>query len=94
MVAQLLRLRADLLAGEIRGGARRSVLVVLGSLAGLVAAVFGGSHVQVSGPTGAMVVVLAPIVASHGPGAVVTVSVLAGVVVLVAGAVRLGRAVS
>ncbi|MFZ6991018.1 ABC transporter permease [Curtobacterium sp. RRHDQ66] len=39
MVAQLLRLRADLLAGEIRGGARRSVLVVLGSLAGLVAAV-------------------------------------------------------
>jgi ABC-2 type transport system permease protein len=40
MVAQLLRLRADLLAGEVRGSARRSVLVVLGSLAGLVAAVF------------------------------------------------------
>ncbi|KTR48155.1 hypothetical protein [Curtobacterium oceanosedimentum] len=39
MVAQLLRLRADLLAGEVRGGARRSVLVVLGSLLGLVAAV-------------------------------------------------------
>lgn len=40
MVAQLLRLRADLLAGEVRGSARRSVLVVLGSLAGLLAAVF------------------------------------------------------
>ncbi len=40
MVAQLLRLRVDLLAGEVRGGARRSVLVVLGSLLGLVAAVF------------------------------------------------------
>lgn len=40
MVAQLLRLRVDLLAGEVRGSARRSVLVVLGSLAGLVAAVF------------------------------------------------------
>lgn len=39
MVAQLLRLRADLLAGEVRGSARRSVLVVLGSIAGLVAAV-------------------------------------------------------
>jgi ABC-2 type transport system permease protein len=39
MVAQLLRLRVDLLAGEVRGSARRSVLVVLGSLAGLVAAV-------------------------------------------------------
>ncbi|ROP74322.1 ABC transporter permease [Curtobacterium sp. PhB115] len=40
MVAQLLRLRADLLAGEVRGSARRSVLVVLGSLVGLLAAVF------------------------------------------------------
>ncbi|MGU3410950.1 ABC transporter permease [Microbacterium sp. M1A1_1b] len=39
MVAQLLRLRADLLAGEVRGSARRSVLVVVGSLAGLAAAV-------------------------------------------------------
>ncbi|MFJ3385319.1 MULTISPECIES: ABC transporter permease [unclassified Curtobacterium] len=42
MVAQLLRLRADLLAGEVRGSARRSVLVVVGSLAGLVAAVLIG----------------------------------------------------
>ncbi|OIH96715.1 hypothetical protein [Curtobacterium sp. MCBA15_001] len=39
MVAQLLRLRADLLAGEVRGSAGRSVLVVVGGLAGLVAAV-------------------------------------------------------
>ncbi|OII12160.1 hypothetical protein [Curtobacterium sp. MCBA15_008] len=45
MVAQLLRLRADLLAGEVRGSARRSVLVVLGSLAGLVAAVFVATEV-------------------------------------------------
>ncbi|WP_146243258.1 ABC transporter permease [Curtobacterium sp. MCBD17_021] len=43
MVAQLLRLRADLLAGEVRGGARRSVAVVLGSLAALVVAVWVAS---------------------------------------------------
>ena len=35
-------------------------------VAGLIAAIFGGSNVQVSGPTGAMVVVLLPIVAMHG----------------------------
>ena len=35
-------------------------------VAGLVAAVFGGSNVQVSGPTGAMTVVLVPIVARYG----------------------------
>ena len=63
-------------------------------VAGLIAAVFGGSHVQVSGPTGAMVVVLLPIVAAHGAAAVAAVSVLAGIVVLAAGALRLGRAVS
>ena len=63
-------------------------------VAGLVAAIFGGSNVQVSGPTGAMVVVLLPIVASHGVGAIAALSVLAGVVVLAAGALRLGRAVS
>src|SRR5699024_5659811 len=52
------------------------------------------SHVQVSGPTGAMVVVLAPVVASHGVGALATVTLLAGVMVLLAGVLRLGRAVS
>ncbi len=48
--AQLLRLRADLLAGEVRGGARRSVLVVLGSLAGLLVAVaIAGAFVDLRG---------------------------------------------
>jgi len=49
MVAQLLRLRLDLLAGEVRTSASRSVLVILCALAGLVTAVvvagrLGGLH--------------------------------------------------
>ncbi|MDN6604164.1 SulP family inorganic anion transporter [Brevibacterium sp.] len=63
-------------------------------VAGLLAAVFGGSHVQISGPTGAMAVVLVPIVASQGPEAVVTVTLIAGIIVVAAGLLRLGRAVS
>lgn len=63
-------------------------------VAGFLAAVFGGSHVQVSGPTGAMAVVLLPIVAAHGAGAVALVSVLAGLIVVAAGLLRLGRVVS
>lgn len=43
MVAQLLRLRADLLAGEVRGGTRRTAAVVVGSLAALVVAVWVAS---------------------------------------------------
>lgn len=68
--------------------------LVTAVVAGVLAAVFGGSHVQVSGPTGAMVVVLVPIVATRGPGAVVVVTLLAGILVMLAGVLRLGRAVS
>ncbi len=68
--------------------------IVTAIVAGILAAVFGGSNVQVSGPTGAMVVVLVPIVATHGAGAVVAVTAIAGIIVVAAGALRLGRAVS
>ncbi len=63
-------------------------------VAGIVAAIFGGSHLQVSGPTGAMTVVLAPIVAQYGIGAVYVVSVLAGIMIIVAALLRFGRAVT
>ena len=58
--------------------------LVTAIVAGLVAAVFGGSNVQVSGPTGAMTVVLVPVVARFGPGAVAVVGLMAGVIVVVA----------
>lgn len=51
-------------------------------VAGAVAAVFGGSRVQVSGPTGAMTVVLVPIVATHGPDGVLVVGLLAGLILI------------
>jgi SulP family sulfate permease len=82
------------LAFGVSSGAGAEAGLITAIIAGLIAAVFGGSNVQVSGPTGAMVVVLAPIVASHGVGSVMIVSILAGIIVLVAGALRLGRTVS
>ena len=82
------------LAFGVSSGAGAASGLITAVVAGLVAAVFGGSHVQVSGPTGAMVVVLAPIIAAHGPGALAAVTVLAGVIVLIAGVLKLGRVVS
>ena len=81
------------LAFGVSSGAGAAAGLATAIVAGLVAAVFGGSNVQVSGPTGAMVVVLAPIVAAHGIGAVAVVSLMAGALVAVAGLLRLGRAV-
>ncbi len=68
--------------------------LVTAIVAGLLAAVFGGSNVQVSGPTGAMVVVLVPIVAAYGVGAIAAVTLLAGLIVTVTGLLRLGKVVS
>jgi SulP family sulfate permease len=82
------------LAFGVSSGAGAASGLVTAIVAGVVAAVFGGSNVQVSGPTGAMVVVLAPIIAAHGIGALAVVGVLAGLMVLAAGILRLGRAVT
>lgn len=97
--------RADLVAGAtvgvvalplalafgITSGLGAEAGLVTAIVAGLVAAVFGGSDVQVSGPTGAMTVVLVPVVARHGTEAVLVVSILAGLLVVGAGILRFGR---
>lgn len=76
---------------SIATGVGPVVGLVTAVVAGTVAAIFGGSQVQVSGPTGAMTVVLVPLVAAHGPGVVYPVAVLAGLFVVVAALLRLGR---
>lgn len=79
------------LAFGITTGLGPSAGLTTAIIAGVVAAVFGGSNIQVSGPTGAMTVVLVPVVARQGADAVVVVGVLAGVFLVVAGLLRLGR---
>ena len=51
-------------------------------IAGALAAIFGGSNLQVSGPTGAMTVVLIPVVHQFGAAGVLQVGVMAGVILL------------
>ncbi len=97
--------RGDLLAGltvgvvalplalgfGVASGVGATAGIVTAIVAGIVAAVFGGSSVQVSGPTGAMAVVLVPIVAHEGVGAVASVAIIAGLLVLIMGLAGLGR---
>lgn len=81
------------LAFGVTSGAGAEAGLITAIVAGLVAGVFGGSNIQVSGPTGAMVVVLAPVIAKDGVGALAVVTVMAGLIVVAAGVLRLGRAV-
>ncbi|MGW2813538.1 SulP family inorganic anion transporter [Streptomyces sp. NPDC001415] len=60
-------------------------------VAGALAAVFGGSNLQVSGPTGAMTVVLVPIVAKHGPTGVLTVGLIAGLMLVALAVLKAGQ---
>jgi SulP family sulfate permease len=60
-------------------------------VAGALATVFGGSNLQVSGPTGAMTVVLVPIVGAYGPTGVLTVGLMAGLMLVALAALRAGR---
>ncbi len=65
--------------------------LVTAIVAGALAAVFGGSRVQVSGPTGAMTVILVPIVAAHGADGVLVVGLLAGLILVGLGLAGAGR---
>ncbi|MGH9273514.1 MAG: SulP family inorganic anion transporter, partial [Acidimicrobiales bacterium] len=79
------------LAFGITTGLGAEAGLITAIVAGFVAAVFGGSNVQVSGPTGAMTVVLVPVVVRHGTDGVLIVGILAGILVVTAAFLRLGR---
>lgn len=65
--------------------------LVTAVIAGALAAVFGGSHLQVSGPTGAMTVVIVPIVHQYGANGVLTVGLIAGLLLVALALLRAGR---
>ncbi len=82
------------LAFGVTSGVGAAAGLITAIVAGLVAAVFGGSNLQVSGPTGAMAVVLVPIVSRYGAEAVIPVAIMAGGLVMAMGLFGLGRAVT
>ncbi len=60
---------------------------------GFIAAVLGGSRIQVSGPTGAFVVIVAGIITQHGLSGLLMVTMMAGAILLFLGMTGLGNAV-
>lgn len=78
------------LAFGIASGLGATSGIVTAVLAGAIAAIFGGSRYQVSGPTGAMTVVLLPIVHQFGTDAVLAVGLMAGLLLTLAAGLKLG----
>ncbi|MBL8987060.1 MAG: sodium-independent anion transporter, partial [Gemmatimonadetes bacterium] len=61
-----------------------------GIVAGLLISVLGGSRVQVGGPTGAFVVIVAGIVSRYGVDGLIVATLMAGFVLVAIGALQLG----
>src|SRR5438309_9913414 len=62
-----------------------------GIIAGVVVALLGGSRFQVAGPTGAFVPVLFSVVAVYGYGGLALATIMAGAMLILLGALRMGR---
>ena len=63
-------------------------------IAGFIAGLFGGSRFQVSGPTGAMTVVLIPVISKFGIGAIPALGLMAGLIVIAMSFIRLGSLIN
>jgi SulP family sulfate permease len=78
------------LALAIASGTTPDKGLITAIIAGFLISMFGGSRVQIGGPTGAFVVVVFNVIAQHGYDGLLLATLLAGVILVVAGLLRLG----
>lgn len=98
-------LRADTLAGmtvaivalplsmalAIASGASPDKGLITAVIAGFLISALGGSRTQIGGPTGAFVVVVFQVIATHGYDGLLLATLMAGAILVVAGVLKLGR---
>ncbi len=82
------------LAFGVSSGADAAAGLITAIIAGLVISAFAGASFQISGPTGAMTAVLITIVSRFGMQGVFVACLMAGVLLLLFGIMRLGNLVS
>ena len=78
------------MAFAIASGVTPGQGLVTAIMAGVIVSLFGGSRVQVAGPTGAFVIILADITARHGVDGLLLATAMAGAILVVFGMARLG----
>jgi SulP family sulfate permease len=81
------------LAFAIASGVAPEKGLVTAIVAGFLISLLGGSRVQIGGPTGAFVVIVAGIVQKHGADKLVACTLLAGAILIVLGLARFGGAI-
>lgn len=79
------------MAIAIASGADPGKGLVTAIVAGFLVSLLGGSRIQIGGPTGAFIVVVFGVIADHGYDGLVLATLMAGLILLVAGFMRAGR---
>lgn len=78
------------MAFAIASGAKPEQGITTAIIAGIVVAIFGGSRVQIAGPTGAFIVILSGVTAQYGVEGLQLATLMGGILLLCMGLMRLG----
>lgn len=81
------------IAFAIASGVSPQTGIITAILAGFIISVMGGSTVQIGGPTGAFVVIVAGIVQQHGVSGLIMATFLAGILLILMGLAKLGTVI-
>jgi SulP family sulfate permease len=81
------------MASAIASGAKPEQGLYTAIVAGLLVSTLGGSRVQIAGPTGAFIVILSGITASHGIDGLQIATLMAGIMLTAMGAAKLGAVI-
>ena len=81
------------MAFAIASGARPEQGLYTAIIGGACVSLFGGSRVQIAGPTGAFVAILAGVTARYGISGLETATFMAGVILLLMGATKMGAVI-
>lgn len=78
------------MAFAIASGVKPEQGIYTAIIGGLLVSLFGGSRLQIAGPTGAFIVILAGVTAEHGVDGLQIATMMAGAMLLLLGMTRLG----
>lgn len=81
------------MAFAIASGAKPEQGIYTAIIAGGISSLMGGSRLQISGPTGAFIVILAGITAKYGIAGLQMATLMAGIMLLLMGLVRFGTVI-
>jgi SulP family sulfate permease len=82
------------IAIAIASGADPAKGLITAVIGGLLISLLGGSRVQIGGPTGAFIVVVFGVIAEHGYDGLVLATMMAGIILIAAGWLRIGNLIA